>query len=115
MTWSPPSGIADDIDYERVADETVSFSLDGVDYDIRLSPKSAHRLRTTLSWWSSKARRIGVADSREIASGSSREVDENSSAAIRQWARSNGYSLSSRGRISNEIIRAYIHAIEQRA
>ncbi|GAA0607975.1 hypothetical protein GCM10009547_07400 [Sporichthya brevicatena] len=40
------------------ADETVRFSLDGIDYEIDLSAKNAERLRSDLDLYVAAARRV---------------------------------------------------------
>ena len=50
--------LVDDIDGGKAA-ETVSFSLDGVSYEIDLSAKNAAKLRDALSTWVGHARRSG--------------------------------------------------------
>ncbi|WP_019873789.1 histone-like nucleoid-structuring protein Lsr2 [Sporichthya polymorpha] len=40
------------------ADETVRFSLDGIDYEIDLSAKNAERLRSDLDMYVAAARRV---------------------------------------------------------
>ena len=43
--------LVDDIDKSSPADETVSFSLDGVSYEIDLTSQNAAKLRDDLSVW----------------------------------------------------------------
>ena len=47
-------------DYDGgTADETVSFALDGAEYEIDLSSKNANGLREALAPWVAHARKIG--------------------------------------------------------
>jgi hypothetical protein len=105
--------LVDDVDDTKTADETVEFGLDGVSYEIDLSEENAAALREAIAKWSEHARRSGgrrrtgrpvsvAAPSRPRAS-----IDRSQSAAIRNWARSNGHKVNERGRISQEIIDAY--------
>lgn len=97
--------LIDDIDGSK-ADETVTFSLDGVGYEIDLTADNAQKLRDELGTWISTARRVsGRRTTRSASSSSSASSEE--IARIREWARENGYQVSDRGRISGEIRSAY--------
>lgn len=106
--------LVDDVDDTLTADETVEFGLDGVSYEIDLSAKNAEELRAAVKKWSEHARRSGGRrrTGRAMA-GAGRpraSIDRSQSAAIREWARSNGHKVNDRGRISQEIIEAYNNA-----
>ncbi|MCI0140220.1 histone-like nucleoid-structuring protein Lsr2 [Arthrobacter sp. KN11-1C] len=95
--------LVDDLD-EGSADETVRFGLDGVSYEMDLSSANAGKLRDALAPFVAKARKTstGRATRSRVASGRNQD-----SAQIRQWARENGYTVNSRGRIQAEIQEAY--------
>lgn len=103
--------LEDDID-GGVADETVTFALDGISYEIDLAAKNAQSLRDALSAYVANGRRTsGRAVSpgratrpRSTSGGSGRRVDN---AAIREWARSTGLAVNERGRIPAPVISAY--------
>jgi hypothetical protein len=97
--------LVDDID-GSTAVETVSFSLDGVSYEIDLTAANAKKLRNDLAPWVGHARRSGGRKSsrRAGAVGGQRRSDLG---AVRQWARKNGHQVSDRGRISAGILAAY--------
>lgn len=97
--------LIDDIDGGN-ADETVSFSLDGVAYEIDLSTENAAKLREALSTWVGHARRVGGRRAAGRRAGS-RGAGGGESAAIREWARANGYTVNDRGRIPANIKAAY--------
>ena len=99
--------LIDDISGDT-ADETVSFALDGVAYEIDLSADNAEKFREELGSWVGKARRVGGRRTRGTASGS--RASSNDSAKIRQWAREAGYEVPDRGRISGTIRKAYEEA-----
>ncbi|MCT1654291.1 histone-like nucleoid-structuring protein Lsr2 [Brachybacterium muris] len=99
--------LIDDIDGSK-AEETVSFALDGVAYEIDLSEDNAAKLRGELGTWVEKARRVGGRRSR--GTSSSATGGSNDTPRIREWARSNGHDVSDRGRISSEIRSAYYAA-----
>ena len=90
-------------DYDGgTADETVSFGLDGAEYEIDLSTKNASGLRDALAPWLAHARKTGGRRKRAAkASGSSSTSD------IRAWAQAQGLDVSSRGRVSAEVREAY--------
>jgi hypothetical protein len=97
--------LVDDLDGGE-AGETVSFSLDGVGYEIDLNAKNAARLREEKAPWVGHARRVGGRRSTggRGRSGGSSGTD---TAAVREWAREHGYKVSERGRISAEVMEAY--------
>jgi hypothetical protein len=97
--------LVDDMDGGS-ADETVSFSLDGVSYEIDLSTKNAKAFRDSLAQYVGTARKVG----RSAGRGSARRRSgggDNRTAQIREWARSNGHKVNERGRIPATIIEAY--------
>ncbi|MGE9807354.1 MULTISPECIES: histone-like nucleoid-structuring protein Lsr2 [unclassified Janibacter] len=102
--------LEDDLD-KSPADETVTFALDGVTYEIDLNAANAARLRDDFATWTGHARRVTGRRStgRRAAAGTSGDR-KNELAAIREWARANGHQVSDRGRISAEIQDAYAAA-----
>lgn len=97
--------LIDDTDGSK-ADETVTFSLDGVGYEIDLTADNARRLRDELGTWISTARKVSGRRTARTSSPSSSTSPEET-ARIREWARENGYQVSDRGRIAGEIRSAY--------
>ncbi|WP_432548501.1 histone-like nucleoid-structuring protein Lsr2 [Kineococcus sp. SYSU DK004] len=113
--------LVDDIDGGEAA-ETVSFALDGVNYEIDLSDEHASALRDAFAPWVGHARRVGARTGGRRGSGSSSSTSSSSSSsraskssdgpsrdtgAVRAWAKENGYTVSERGRISSEVLEAY--------
>jgi len=96
--------LIDDIDGSEAA-ETVSFALDGINYEMELSAENAEKLRGELANWIKNARRVSGRLSRGRR-GSYTRVSSNSS-TIREWARANGYTVNERGRLPKEIIDAF--------
>lgn len=96
--------LIDDISGED-AQETLRFSLDGVDYEIDLAEENATELRKTLEPFVAHGRRVRGSSARQggRAATSSREKTQQ----IREWAEANGYNPSARGRISQDIKKAY--------
>lgn len=95
--------LEDDIDGGD-ADETVSFSLDGVSYEIDLSTKNANKMRDALALYVGSARKVGGRRRRGARGAAARA---GSSAEIREWARNNGWDIPERGRIAAEVREAY--------
>jgi len=99
--------LEDDLDGSP-AEETVTFGLDGVTYEIDLSTDNAAKLRDELAPWVGHARRSGGRKTSGAGRGSSSSAAKRTDlAAVRDWARKNGYEVSDRGRISAEIQAAY--------
>ncbi|KNX36174.1 histone-like nucleoid-structuring protein Lsr2 [Luteipulveratus halotolerans] len=95
--------LVDDVDGGD-AEETVTFGLDGVTYEIDLSSANAARLRDELATWIGHARRTGGRRATGRAAASSSRQDLNK---VREWGRANGYTVSDRGRVSKELQEAY--------
>ena len=96
--------LEDDLEGGEAA-ETVSFSLDGVAYEIDLSVKNAAKLRDAMAAYVGSARRVGGRASRgkakALRTGNARTSE------IREWARSTGLDVSERGRIPASIVEQY--------
>lgn len=95
--------LEDDLD-GGPADETVTFGLDGVTYEIDLTADNAARLREVFGPYAGAGRRVGrraplpraaPAGSRSRGSGPAR-TDPAQLAAIRAWARARGMQVSDR-------------------
>jgi hypothetical protein len=97
--------LIDDLDGSEAAD-TVTFGLDGANYEIDLSAEHAAELRETLEPWTSRARRVG-GRTRRTGTGKASSGSQGDTALIRAWAKEQGHEVSERGRISKEIREAY--------
>jgi len=97
--------LVDDINGAEAA-ETVSFSLDGVSYEVDLTTANAKKLRDDLATWVGHARRSGGRKSTR-RSGANAGQRRGDLSAVREWARDNGHKVSSRGRISAVVQAAY--------
>ena len=98
--------LEDDLDGSE-ADETVTFALDGVTYEIDLSAKNAAALRDSLAQYVGHARRAAARRASGRPASSSRGTGKRDLADVREWARANGHQVSDRGRISAEVQAAY--------
>ncbi|MCC2336524.1 histone-like nucleoid-structuring protein Lsr2 [Cellulomonas wangsupingiae] len=103
--------LVDDVD-GGTADETVTFGLDGVTYEIDLTSENAAKLRDAFAQWVANARKVSGrsaarSSARSSSSSSTRTARSNEAQEIREWAKANGYQVSERGRISAEVKKAY--------
>jgi hypothetical protein len=99
--------LVDDLDGGE-AEESVSFSLDGVSYEIDLSSPNAEALREAIAPWVGHARRVSGRAGRGRGPGRPRAAAAKTDLAdVRAWARENGYQVSDRGRVSAEVMTAY--------
>ena len=102
--------LVDDIDGADAA-ETVSFALDGVDYEIDLSEKHAGELRNAVSLYVGHARRTGGRRKSGRRASSAPAADGSATASeVRACARENGWEVPERGRVSAEVREAYAAA-----
>lgn len=97
------TSLVDDIDGSEAA-ETLSFSLDGKQYEIDLSAENATKLREDFEIWAKSARRVGKTSTPTRRAGHGGRADLN---AVREWARANGHKVSDRGRVPATILEAY--------
>lgn len=97
--------LIDDID-ETEASETVTFGLDGATYEIDLSDGNAKKLREALAPYVGSGRKITGGRRGGRPSPSRSSVGPNPK-AVRDWARSNGHTVSDRGRVPAEVLAAY--------
>lgn len=96
--------LTDDIDGTEGA-ETIEFSLAGKAYSIDLNEANARKLEDALEPFIAKAEKVSA---RGRARGASpRKAASSNTAAIRAWAKSNGYKVSERGRIPADVVAAY--------
>jgi Lsr2 len=101
--------LIDDLD-QGAATETVSFGLDGAQYEIDLSARNAAKLRDALASYVANARRAsrtGRSYSAGRRGGRPTRSDREQTQAIREWARKNGYKVGEKGRIPATVLEAY--------
>ncbi|MET0234031.1 MAG: Lsr2 family protein [Kibdelosporangium sp.] len=98
--------LVDDLD-GGTANETVAFTLDGVEFQIDLSSANATRLRDSLAEYVAHARRIGGRKQRLAPGGDSGKKSAEEQAqnqAIREWARAQGKTVAERGRLPHALV-----------
>lgn len=100
--------LIDDLSQEPIEDgagESVAFGVDGVSYAIDLSEVHAGEFRALLEPYVSAARKADRAPVRARATKSS--APKQDLKAVREWAAANGYTVSDRGRVPGDVIRAH--------
>jgi Lsr2 len=105
--------LTDDLDGSE-ATQTISFRINGQEYEIDLSDENAQRFHQALEPYVASSRQVqrqvepvrrGRGNGRR-RNGSGREDIPQ----VRAWAQANGYDVSERGRIKKEILDAYDQA-----
>ncbi|MGA8255106.1 MAG: Lsr2 family protein [Nocardioides sp.] len=94
--------LVDDLDGSE-ATETVSFGLDGASYEIDLNDAHATSLREAMAGYVGNARKVTGTRRRKAASSDTGP----SAREVRDWARSNGFTVPDRGRIPGEVRDAF--------
>jgi hypothetical protein len=98
--------LVDDLDGGE-ADETVTFALDGKTYEIDLTTANADKLRGLLDPYVKGGRRTGGRASGGRGKARAASSGSQDTAAIRAWAKENGYEVNDRGRVPATIREAY--------
>jgi Lsr2 len=105
--------LMDDLD-GSAATQTVSYTIDGQEYEIDLSEENAQRFHETLEPFVSKSRQVqrqaapprrGRGNGRRTSGSGREDIPQ-----VRAWAQTNGYDVSERGRIKKEILDKYDEA-----
>jgi hypothetical protein len=112
--------LVDDLTGEEAEDiSTVEFALDGVTYEIDLDDKNSAKLRDALADYVAAARRTGGRRSggggrRRSGAGTGTPratspggYDRETSKQIREWAKAQGFEVSDRGRVPNNVVEAW--------
>ena len=97
--------LVDDLDEAKAADETISFGLDGRDYEIDLSKAHAGELRKMASRYIAAARRAKTAVRQRPARRT--QADRERARQIRTWAVEKGLMTTERGRIPEHVTREF--------
>ena len=107
--------LVDDLDDTIPATETIRFGVDGARYAIDLSAEHAAALREDVATWVTHARRTGGRPRTRTPRGTAQphrsrsrtRTGRTQPATVRDWARSNGYTVSARGRIPTTVQDAF--------
>ena len=103
--------LVDDLTGDQ-ADETISFGVDGKNYEIDLSSANAKKLRDAFARYVEAARRPSGRTRRSSGRAGSAPSgraagDREQNQAIREWARKRGMQVNDRGRIPADVVQAY--------
>jgi len=80
---------------------THGFSLNGVNYEIDLTPENYDKLDEALRPFIEKGRKVGR--TKDAGRGRKAASDGPSAEEVRTWARENGHEVNDRGRVPKEI------------
>ena len=97
--------LEDDIDGSE-ATETLSFALDGSDYEIDLNEGHAKELRDALARFTNAGRKVSRGRGRPASRTKSAHGGPDAK-AVRMWAAENGIPVNTRGRIQAEVVEKY--------
>lgn len=102
--------LIDDLDGKTKASQTVTYALDGIEYEIDLSDANAAKLRDAMASFIASSRKVGKAAKaakpvRQMIATGGPSNDE-----IRTWAKAQGLTVGDKGRIANDIVEAYAKA-----
>lgn len=102
--------LVDDLD-GTVLDEgegtQMTFSFDGRDYEIDLSRRNAEKFYRALTPFVDAARPATSSRSTGKVDRPARAGNGLDLAAVREWARANGFTVNDRGRLPGAVIDAY--------
>lgn len=100
--------LVDDFSGESIADgegRTVRFAFDGAEYEIDLNNAHVEEFSSALEPYVRASRR--VSGRRKSGASAARSGGNSETAAIREWAESQGLKVASRGRIPADIVEQY--------
>ena len=97
--------LEDDLD-GGPAEHTVTFALDGKDYEIDPSTDHAEKLREALRPYAAAGRKTTRGGGTRNTGNRAAKSDPDT-AKIRAWAKENGHEVSDRGRIHQSVKDAY--------
>jgi hypothetical protein len=86
---------------------THTFSVDGVTYEIDLVPDSFDKLMDALRPFMESGRKAGRGRKPGAVVRRSTSVSNVDTAAVRSWAKENGYEVNDRGRVPANVREAY--------
>jgi len=101
---------------EVEAEQTVSFAANGTTYEVELCAEHLAAFNEAIEPFTARARPVtgrrarARAERTEPVAGDAHSGEEIDGAAIREWARSNGYEISDRGRLSQPVMDAFAAA-----
>ena len=100
--------LVDDFSGDSISDgagRTVRFAFDGAEYEIDLTNEHIEEFTNTLERYVRASRRIS--GRRKTGTSGRRSSGNNETAAIREWAESQGMKVATRGRLPADIVERY--------
>ena len=97
--------LEDDIDGSE-AGGTVTFALNGVQYELDLSGKNHDKLLKAFEPYVSGGRKVRTGAARS-SRGTAPAPKRHDQSAVREWARAEGMKVSERGRIPADVLAKY--------
>ena len=115
--------VRDDLDNTLLADKTIQFSWDGVDFEIDLTHEHLDKFADDMTPWVKAARKIKRSQKRRTPAvpvntdrvpepvppkqPAKRDDGSATRKQIRAWARENGHEVSARGVIPQPVVDAF--------
>ncbi|WP_216695331.1 histone-like nucleoid-structuring protein Lsr2 [Dietzia psychralcaliphila] len=101
----------DDIDGTDLGDKSnaISFAFEGKEYSIDLSDENAEAFRAAVAPYIEAGHRV-TGSKTKTARKATTKTASGDTKAIREWARTNGYDVSDRGRIPADVMESYAAA-----
>ncbi|MCJ0890481.1 Lsr2 family protein [Rhodococcus sp. ARC_M12] len=102
--------LVDDIDEKPIESggEHITYSVNGVSYEIDLSDKNAKEFHRKLDYYIEHSTKVGGKRTKKSSTPTTgAKRDANQTKAIREWAKANGHNISARGRIPAEVEQAF--------
>ncbi|WP_366001928.1 Lsr2 family protein [Microbacterium sp.] len=102
--------LVDDLDgtvLEEGDGKQITFSIEGRSYEIDLSDRNADKFYAAVAPFVDAARPVGRSTSASRRTRSTRRPSDIDLAAVREWARANGHTVSDRGRVPASVLEAY--------
>lgn len=102
--------LIDDIDGSEIPEGgggSIEFSVRGASYRIDLSTANTAKFDKALKPFINAATKVRPARVRSLKAGTNGKASPEQLAAIREWARKNGYEVADRGRLRSEIVEAF--------
>jgi hypothetical protein len=98
--------VCDVCEDEKPGSETLTFGLEGSNYEIDVCDQHAAELRGNLASFVGSGRRVssGRGRGRRAAGGT---ADRQRTQEMRAWAKKQGIKVSERGRISSDVVQRY--------
>ncbi|MQY18941.1 histone-like nucleoid-structuring protein Lsr2 [Nocardia macrotermitis] len=93
------------IDTRLVPTPTISFAIDGIEYEIDLGVKNRDELYAAFEPYVRAARKVG--GRRRSSAAAPSGLSKVEIMKIRDWAQTEGREVSARGRLSKELVEAY--------